>query len=570
MENPVLRTAALCLLTLSAIPVSAGSRHSVEPASGEDMGKINALMLGPGDKVVIAPGVHHETLAPVAAGTQDQPVIIEFAAGRHELRADKASNVCYFVSNSADAPLKPRPVGILVKGCKHVLLTGDKGAEIVYGDRMTMFINDQSEDITYSGLTFDFVRPTVSEFRALDANTIQVAEGSTFKIEGGRFSWTGELGPGWTMAQEAIPETGKCWRRGQWNPFGNVRAEDLGSGKIRLTGNAGLTAGRQYQFRNVERDTTSGVNTRCKDIVLRDCNFHALPGMGLVSQFTENIRYERVRVVPRPGTIRTCPAWADCFHFSGCRGEVVVDSCDFSGTQDDPINVHGTHLRIVGKPGPNQVLLRFMQPQTYGIAAFLPGDQVAFVNHRTLRGYATNTVSALERKSDKEWLLTLAQPAAESGADDVVDNLTWYPNVTIRNCTVTMDSCRGFLITTRGKALVEGCTFTRTSMSAILVEDDAEGWYESGPIRDLTIRNNRFVECAGPVICLNPHNSNTDPALPVHENIRILDNLFEGGGVSARSVKGLTVTGNRFTGDSLPVQTAGCTDVVAERNEKAR
>jgi hypothetical protein len=574
MEASVLKAtrqaAILGLLVLAIMPVAAGTRYTVDPARGEDMGKINCLRLGPADIVVIAAGVHHETLAPTADATKEQPVVIEFAPGRHEFRADRATNVCYFVSNSADAPLKPRPVGILVKDCRHVLIKGGKETEIWYGDRMTMFINDHSEGITYSGLTFDFVRPTVSEFRALEANTIQIAEGSTFKIENGRFTWTGDLGPGWTMAQEAIPETGKCWRRGQWNPFGSVQAEALGGGRIRLTGNAGITKGHQYQFRNVERDTTSAVNTRCRDIVLRDCAFHALPGMGLVSQFTENIRYEHVRVVPRPDTIRTCPAWADCFHFSGCRGEVVVESCEFSGTQDDPINVHGTHLRIIGKTGPNQVLLRFMQPQTYGIAAFLPGDQVVFVNHQTLRGYATNSVSALERKSDKEWLLTLAQPAADFGANDVVDNVSWYPNVTIRNCTVTMDSCRGFLITTRGKARVENCTFTRTAMSAILVEDDAEGWFESGPIRDLTICGNRFIDCAGPVVWINPHNGNTDSALPVHETIRIEGNLFEGGGVSARSVKGLTVAGNRFTGASLPVQTVACTDVVLERNEKAK
>jgi polygalacturonase len=291
--------------------------------------------------------------------------------------------------------------------------------------------------------------------------------------------------------------------------------------------------------------------------------------MALVSQFCENITFERVNVVPRPGTIRTCPAWADCFHFSGCRGDILVDSCRFSGTQDDPINVHGTHLRLVERTGPNQVLVRFMHPQTYGIAAFQPGDQVEFVDHRTLRAYSANSVTGLQRKTDKEWLLDLTKPVAAFGKDDVVDNISWYPNITLRNCTVDTDSCRGFLITTRGKAMVEGCTFTRTQMSAILVEDDAEGWFESGPVRDLTIRNNKFIQCGQnghPVIWLNPHNSDSDPSLPVHENIRILDNFFDGGGISAKSIKGLTITGNRFSAKTLPVTHTACTDVVIENN----
>jgi hypothetical protein len=553
--------------------VHAGTTESKPWAS---FAKLNALALTAGDKVMIAPGVHGLTLQPSATGTKDKPVIIQFLPGRHEFRAANATQLCYFVSNSADAPMKPRPIGILVKNCRHLQVTGGKPCDIWYGDRMTEFINDGSEDITYSGLNFDLVRPTVSEFRVLEtwpnSVVIQPAEGSTYQIEKGRFAWTGDLGPGWTMVQQADPELKSCSRIGQWDCFSSATAEELEGGKVRLTyksGNCGMVKGRQYQFRNVERDTTSAVNTRCKDIVFRDCNFHGLPGMGIVSQFTENITFERVNVVPRPGTLRTCPAWADCFHFSGCRGDVRIDSCRFSGTQDDPINVHGTHLRLIEKTGPNQVLIRFMQAQTYGFAAFQAGDIVEFVNHQTLRGYATNTVTRLERKTDKDWLLTLAQPVAAFGPNDVVDNVSWYPNITIRNCSVDTASCRGFLITTRGKAVVEGCTFTRTHMSAILVEDDAEGWYESGPIRDLTIRNNEFIQCAQnghPVIWINPHNGNSDPALPVHEQIRILDNDFDGGGVSAKSVKGLTITNNRFAGKSLPIQHTACTEVVVENN----
>jgi hypothetical protein len=564
--------------------------YYVDPAKGNDanppgkpwqsLAKINALMLAPGDRVVIAPGIHHETLKPSAAGTKEKPVVIEFLPGRHEFRAAQAIKLCYFVSNSADAPLKPRPIGILVRHAKHLQFTGGKDCEIWYGDRMTELINDHSEDITFFGLTFDFVRPTVSEYRVLESGpnsvVIQVAEGSTYRVEKGQFAWTGDLGSGWTMVQQADPVTKICWRLGEWNPFGSAKAEDLGGGKVRLTykaGNFGMAKGRQFQFRNVERDTTSAVNTRCKGIVFRDCNFYMLPGMGIVSQFSENITLERVDVVPRPGTLRTCPAWADCFHFSGCRGDILVDSCRFSGTQDDAINVHGTHLRLVEKTGPNQVLVQFMQSQTYGFAAFQPGDRVDFVNHRTLRAYSANSVTGIHRKTDKEWLLDLKQPAAAFGKDDVVDNISWYPNITIRNCTVDTDSCRGFLITTRGKAVVDGCTFTRTQMSAILVEDDAEGWFESGPVRDLVIRNNKFVQCGqngNAVICLNPHNSNSDPSLPVHENIRILDNSFNGGGVSAKCIKGLTIAGNRFSAKTLPVTQAACTDVVIENNQIGR
>ena len=164
-------------------------------------------------------------------------------------------------------------------------------------------------------------------------------------------------------------------------------------------------------------------------LVFRDCRFYALPGMGIVSQFTENLTFQHVQVVPRPGTLRTCPAWADCFHFSGCKGKVLIDSCTFSGTQDDPINVHGTYLRLVQTEDHNRVLVRFMHPQTYGFAAFQPGHSVEFVSSASLRAYAASKVVRVERRSDTDWVLTLNDNVPDFKQGDVLDNVTWYPDL---------------------------------------------------------------------------------------------------------------------------------------------
>ncbi len=566
------------LVLLGSTQAAQPMTYFIDPANGDDTNSgitqdhawktlnwLNKQSLGPGDSVTVAPGVLQGSLAPKAIGTKSRPVVIQFVSGWHEFRASGAIALPYFVSNSADAPLEPRPIGILVKNAQHLKIVGAKGCEIWFGDRMTQLVNDHSEDVTYEGLNFDLVRPTVSEFRVTavgpDSADIQVAEGSTYTVKEGRFAWTGDLGPGWTMVQEADPATGKCWRRGQWDPFSSANAKILGRDKLRLTyksGNLGMIAGHQFQFRNVIRDTTSGLNSRCKDIVFRDCNFYSLPGMAIVSQFTENITFQRVNVIPRPGTIRTCPAWADCFHFSGCRGKVLVDSCQFSGAQDDPINVHGTYLRLIEKVGSNQVIVRFMHPQTYGFAAFQPGDNIEFVSHTSLRPYSSAVVTAIQRKTDTDWLLSLDRDIPEFAPNDVVDNNSWYPDLTIRNCTVTMDSCRGFLISTRGKVLVTGNTFSNTSMSAILIADDANSWFESGCVRDVTIRGNRFLDCGDPVISINPENRDAKPDEPVHEGIRILDNVFERGGISARSVKGLLIRSNTFRTNPAPIHIESC------------
>ena len=591
-----------CIILASFLSCSApaaehaGVSYVVDPVKGDDANpagkawrtyaKLNTVKLAPGDTVVIAPGRQEESLAPMGEGTIEKPIVIRFLPGVHTVGVKGAIRLPMYVSNSCDSPA-PKPIGVLVRNVKHLRLEGGGVAgpgktTLLYDGRMVQVFNDHSEDITFTGLVFDLKRPTVSEFRALEVGpshaVIEVAEGSDYAVENGKFVWKGDWNPG-AFCQDGIPTEGRCWRartpRG-WNAQGQAEAmaSALAGRKVRLdyaTGGSGLNQDHQYHFRNTTRDSVGVHNARSKDIVFRDCDVYALTGMGFVSQFTENITYQRVNVAPPEDSIRTCAAWGDIFQFSNCKGDILVDSCRLSGMQDDAINCHGTHLRIIGKPGGNQVLMRFMHPQTYGFAAFAPGDEVAVICHSNLREYANNPrrkVTAVEKKSDKDWLLTLDGPVPAFEQDDVLDNITWYPNLTARNNHVSMDPVRGFLLTTRGKVIIEGNTFHRCSMPAILIEDDAEGWFESGPVRDMVIRGNTFLGCG---IDINPHTRSAKPEEPVHENIRITDNYFDAAGVTAKSVKGLTVTGNRSPGGDIQIRLdPTCTETQVENNDRKK
>jgi polygalacturonase len=134
-----------------------------------------------------------------------------------------------------------------------------------------------------------------------------------------------------------------------------------------------------------------------------------------------------------------------------------------------------------------------------------------------------------------------------------IENLTWTPEVTIRNSRFERTNTRGLLLTTRRKILVENNTFFRTGMHAILIADDASGWFESGAVQDVTIRNNTFTECgynSAPgnfVIAIAPENHQQVPGYFVHSNIRIENNIFfvcDYPVLTARSIDNLTFTGN--------------------------
>lgn len=184
-----------------------------------------------------------------------------------------------------------------------------------------------------------------------------------------------------------------------------------------------------------------------------------------------------------------------------------------------------------------------------------------------MQRFAQGTVKNVERLSDREVLVTFRQ-AVPGGLEehDCVENMTWTPEVLIRGNHFTRNNTRGVLLTTPRKAIVENNTFFRTGMSAVLIEADAEGWYESGPVRDVTIRNNEFIDCAyqgGPgnaVIAIHPSNKVADVKQPVHFNIRIEHNVFKTFDypvLYAKSTQGLFFTNNTIvrTHDLAP-QTA--------------
>lgn len=89
---------------------------------------------------------------------------------------------------------------------------------------------------------------------------------------------------------------------------------------------------------------------------------------------------------------------------------------------------------------------------------------------------------------------------------------------------------RSILVSTPRKVVIEGNTFS-SMMSAILFEGDMDHWYESGAVRDVTIRNNRFLDgtyggADFPTIFINPHQKKEVPGRPYERNITIEGNLF--------------------------------------------
>lgn len=107
----------------------------------------------------------------------------------------------------------------------------------------------------------------------------------------------------------------------------------------------------------------------------------------------------------------------------------------------------------------------------------------------------------------------------------VVENITFTPEVEVRNCEFREIPTRGVLVTSRKPIVIENNAFCKLSMAPIYISCDANNWYESGRVEDVLIRNNKFYNCQGDgVIFINPVIEKASEERTVHKNIRIEEN----------------------------------------------
>lgn len=198
---------------------------------------------------------------------------------------------------------------------------------------------------------------------------------------------------------------------------------------------------------------------------------------------------------------------------------------------DDATNVHGSYVRVTGITAPDQVIARINHPQQAGYEFAGKGDEIDVVDADTLLAKHTLRVKKSERINAHYIRLTFTAPVeGRLTVGDGLENMSWYPELIFRNNVVRNNRARSILVSTPRKVVVEGNTFS-SMMSAILFEGDMDHWYESGAVRDVTIRNNRFLDgtyggADFPTIFINPHQKKEVPGHPYERNITIEGNLF--------------------------------------------
>lgn len=303
-----------------------------------------------------------------------------------------------------------------------------------------------------------------------------------------------------------------------------------------------LEVGNCYQMRPTVWDHAGMFFWKSKGVSLENINVHFLHGFGIVGQHSEDISLDHVIFDVPEDSSRTTVGYADFIQMSGCKGTVSIKNCNFANPHDDPINVHGTFMKVIERISSRKFKVQYQHHETAGFPNFFVGDEVEFMMQGNMITVPNSVATITEvqgptgdggasesgTNSLTDIIITLDKdmPAEIQVNTHVVENITYTPSVVIENNIFRETPTRGILVTTRKPVSIKNNTFDGMGMASIYISNDAQGWWESGSVRNVTIEGNTFTRPnkSAEVIFIEPTNPTVSTTATVHENITVQNN----------------------------------------------
>jgi hypothetical protein len=476
----------------------------------------------------------------------DQPKKLIFTRGEYHFYPENSTRKFYAESNTTDK--NPRKCAFLFEDIKNLVIEGN-GSRLIFHEQMQPFTFDKCQNVKLKNVNIDWNQPLIAQGEVLKVTDEFIELGinldeSPYRIDEGKLIFTvGKHGrEPWKSSMEfdrdghfVVPQTGDygCLGRG-WD---NYLAENIIPGVIRIYYPflRKPAVGNFLVMRHDERIHSGIFIQESKEITIQNINLYHATGLGILAQFSENLTFNGYRAIPNKAKKRYFGGGDDGLQVSNCKGLITVKNCEFAGLMDDPINVHGTSVRVEEIISDKQLRCKFVHHQSEGMNWGHPGDKISFIENLSMQSIATGELESFKKVDNQFFVLTFKNAIPKQLKEkNALENLTWSPDLHVTDTHFKSCRARGLLVSTPGKVVIENNVF-ESSGSAILIAGDANGWYESGAVTDVLIRNNIFTElcntssyqfCEGiiSVYPIIPELNETTP--PFHKNIRIENNEF--------------------------------------------
>ena len=523
---------------------------------------------------------------------QNEAVTIEFKQDVYHFHKEEAEEKLIHLSNTDSVKFPYKKIGVLIENISNLTLDG-QGSLFNFHGNMMMLAMINSDNITLKNILFDYEVASTSEltvvaydlqdkwidykipislpFEIRDNNLYWLSE----KDSRGNYYWIEKNAHNNYGIQVKYPqdEMGRSYYS-EAHPFQNIVDIKLKKSNLIRINYSNLppikpVVGMNYQFlSNAQRETAGMLIYNSKNITLEHVQIAYMHGFGLLVQMSENILFDSIKIKTRDITERNTSSFADGIHVSGAKGKIVIKNSLFDNTHDDPINIHGTFTRVEKLLDPYTLELSYVHPQQGGFRQYHIGDEVKFYSRETLRALEKDSFTVVDIVVEKDKSMVIKfdrilpdciDDKVDNEGKYVVENLTYTPEVHIQNNQFKNVFTRMILVSTNKKILIEDNYFSYATMATIFISNDSNEWYESGPVNDVTIRNNTFkIKSIGrtywkyaPAIYFMPVTKGGQ--LPnyqhaIHNNILIENNRFyleSDGIIRAESVGNLIFKNNK-------------------------
>lgn len=551
----------LCSASMSARKVVYKlSDYGVVPGADNLCGKLDSALKHIKGK--IQPGDH---------------TVLRFSRGKYDFHASDAVTVKCYISNHDQEDSKR--IAIHLEGWKGLTVEGN-GAAFRYYGRLIPLMLTNSENCTFRNFTIDNEHPQIAQVEVVknegDAGiTFRVAPWVNYRISADGYFET--FGEGWTAVQSA----GIAFERDTRHIVYNTSDIGINTGGVEEVGerelhapawrDARLVPGTVVAMRTWFRPTPGIFLNEDTNTVFENVQVHYAEGMGLLAQRCTDITLKKFGVCLKgKQDARYFTTQADATHFSQCKGKIVSRDGLYEGMMDDAINIHGVYLRVRERIDDHTLRCRYEHGQAWGFTWGDVGDTVQFVRSATMDGVdGTNVIAAISPENAlgaREFVIRFkdAVPVeinAEQGYG--VENLTWTPEVEFSGNVVRNNRARGALFSSPRRTVCKNNVFDHTSGTAILLCGDCNGWYESGAVRDLVIRGNKFINA------LTNYFQFTNAVISIYPEIPDLDGqrgYFHGG----ESRSAILIEDNVFETFDEPLLYAKSVDGLVFRKNKVK
>lgn len=500
--------------------------------------------------------------------------ILRFKSGRYNFYPENAAKKTYYVSNH-DQP-NPKSIGIALENLSNMTLDGG-GSQFVFHGSMVPLALVNSTNCTLENFSIDFDNPHITQIEIVKNEgkggmTFRVAPWVQYKIS--KDTVFHAYGSDWDL----VPSSGIAFEKDTKHILYNTGDLFYSTKGVKEVGDrllhapkwddARLKEGTVIAMRAWNRPTPGVFLSHNTNTTLKKVTVHYAQGMGLIAQLCDNIYMDGFNVCLDSASNRYFTTQADATHFSQCKGKITSVNGLYEGMMDDAINVHGIYLKIMERLDDHTLRARYMHDQAWGFDWGYAGDTVIFIRSQTMEYLdGVNRIAEITPLDGKdgigmrEFKIRFEQPVpaeVDGKTPFGIENLTWTPEVYFAGNTIQNNRARGSLFSTPKKTLVENNLFLNTSGSAILLCGDCNGWYETGMCKDVTIRNNKFVNALTSMYQFTNAVISIYPEIPdlknqvkyFHKGSVLIENnefhMFDAPVLYAKSIQGLVFRNNKI------------------------